>query len=597
MTITASRDAIDEAVERHVRANLERSVAALETLCRAPSISAENRALPETAEVVREVMGEFGIDAAVMPTTPGNAPAVVARLAGRDPRRLLLYNHYDVQPVDPLDQWQTPPFEPTERDGRLIARGVADDKGDLLVRLAAVAALRAVDGPDLPLPITFLVEGQEEIDGPAIGDFMHAQRELLACDVAFGEAGNLDVDGRPEIILGVKGILYVELEASGPAYGPAVDAHSSAAPVVENPAWVLLRALASLRDPDTGRVLIDGFYDAIRPWSESDRAALAPLAASAEAGLRKAYGVATFIDGVTGADLARRYYEEPTCTIAGFHAGYGGPGLKTIIPATRDGQAGLPARAGSAAGGDPRAAPRASRPARLRRRRRPADHDHRRAGADAARRSVGPPRRRDHPRLVRRGAGPRADQPGHADLRAVLLGRSGRRRCSAACDRPAATPTRRTSTSSSTRSCRRSASRPTCSGSWRRARPRLGRARSVRPLRVDRRQLVRQPEPAQRLEVLVDVRRVGLRRRVDDLAADRRKARAPRRDGRRADTPGRAGADPGRSSRRPRSESTRARAAAPRARRGGARARSPARTGTAAAASSPRSRPSRPPRG
>jgi acetylornithine deacetylase/succinyl-diaminopimelate desuccinylase-like protein len=329
-----ARDAIDQAVEAHVRANLERYVGALETLCRAPSISAENRQLPETAQVVRDVMAQFGVDAAVMPTTPGNAPAVVARLEGDAPRRLLVYNHYDVQPVDPLDLWESPPFEPTHRDGRLYARGVADDKGDLLVRLGAVEALRAATGGTLPMPVTFLVEGQEEIDGPAIGDFMHAQRDLLACDLAFGEAGHVDVNGRPEIILGVKGILYVELEASGPTYGPTVDAHSSAAPVVENPAWVLLRALASLRDQQTGRVLIEGFYDAITPWSEEDRAALAPLAATAEAALRKGYGVERFLDDVTGDELVRRYYEEPTCTIAGFHSGYGGPGLKTIVPST-----------------------------------------------------------------------------------------------------------------------------------------------------------------------------------------------------------------------------------------------------------------------
>ena len=327
------RDDVDLAIERHVRVRLGHTVEALRELCRWPSISAENRLLPETAAAVQAAMAGFGVDADVRPTLPGAAPAVVSVLRGGTQRRLLLYNHYDVQPVDPLELWQSPPFEATERDGRLVARGVADDKGDLLVRLAAVEALRAVTG-GLPLGITFLVEGQEEIDGPAIGDFMAANRELLACDVAFGEAGHLGADGRPEIILGVKGILYVELEARGPTYGPVVDAHSSAAPVIENPAWVLVRALASLRDEVTGQVLIEGFHDKIRPWTDADRAALAPLAETAETALRKGYGVESFRDGVSGAELARRYYEEPTCTIAGIHAGYGGPGLKTIVPAS-----------------------------------------------------------------------------------------------------------------------------------------------------------------------------------------------------------------------------------------------------------------------
>ena len=277
-------------------------------------------------------LSNFGIDAQVMPTS--DAPAVVGHApsrAGASATRLLVYNHYDVQPVDPLHEWISPPFQPTERNGRLHARGVADDKGDLLVRIAAVDALLAVMGSS-PIPITFLVEGQEEIDGPAIGDFMRDNRALLACDLAFGEAGNLGPSGRPEIVLGVKGILYVELEARGPASGPLVDAHSSVAPVVENPAWVLVRALSSLRDA-TGRVRIPGFYDRVQPWSDADRAALAPLSEDAEAGLRKAFGVERFIDGVTGAELAQRYYSEPTCTICGFHSGYGGPGLKTVLPA------------------------------------------------------------------------------------------------------------------------------------------------------------------------------------------------------------------------------------------------------------------------
>src|SRR4051795_10056279 len=118
-------DDITAAIERHVRANLPRYIEALSDLCRMPSLSAENHALPETAEAVREVLARFGIEASVMPTS--DAPAVVAPCEGVGRTRLLVYNHYDVQPVDPLDQWLTPPFEPTERDGRLIARGVADD--------------------------------------------------------------------------------------------------------------------------------------------------------------------------------------------------------------------------------------------------------------------------------------------------------------------------------------------------------------------------------------------------------------------------------------------------------------------------------------
>ena len=260
----------DPRLDAHIARRTPAYLDALAALCRLPSISAEGRALRETAEAVAELMHSWGIPAEIVETS--DAPAVFADVPGRSPVTLLAYNHYDVQPPDPLDEWTSPPFEPVVRDGRMVARGVADDKGDLLVRLAAIEALLAIRG-ELPMRVKILVEGQEEIDGPAIQDWIREHPTLLTCDLAFVEAADLGADGRPGLVLGTRGMLYVELEAAG----PSVDVHSSMAAATVNPAWVLVRALACLVDEVTGRVRIPGFYDGIVPLTELDRAFIADL--------------------------------------------------------------------------------------------------------------------------------------------------------------------------------------------------------------------------------------------------------------------------------------------------------------------------------
>ncbi len=358
---------------------------------------------------------------------------------------------------------------------------------------------------------------------PRSASSCRAHTDLLACDLAFGEAGNLGHDGRPEIVIGVKGILYVELEARGPTYGPIVDAHSSAAPCGREPGLGAACARwrrCAIRPPAASRSTASTTRSSRGP-SGDRRGPRRRSRQSAEAGLRPSYGVRrVHRRRDRHRPGAARYYEEPTCTIAGIHAGYGGPGLKTIIPATARGQARLPARPRSAAGGDPRAAPRASRCATA-------------STTSRCGRSQPPWRRSAHRSTIRwssasprsRGRGTALEpvlvpiNPGHADLRAVHSRRSVRRRCSAASGRPAATPMHRTSTSSSTRSSPRSASRRTCSGSSRRTNRPLGSGGSRwapggSPAAL-RRQFVRQPEPAQGLEVVVDPFDVGPGNGVD----------------------------------------------------------------------------------
>lgn len=309
----------------HIEKHAERALTLLERLCRQPSISAQGVGLEEMAELVVTVMREYGLTAELWPTD-GGPPLVYAEIQGRSPHTLLFYNHYDVQPVDPLDEWTSPPFEPTRRDGKLFARGVSDNKGDLPVRLEAIAALREVTG-ELPLSIKFVVDGEEESGSPHFPAAVHAHKDRLAADVCLSEGSGLGPDRTPSLVLGVKGMLYVELAART----AQVDAHSAYAAVVPNPSWRLVGALDTLKHPD-GRVAIEGFYDSVRPLSQKERAALEAMPDKSEA-LRQALGLEAFLDGLANYAWRERLYGAPTCNICGLDAGYTGPGLKTVLPA------------------------------------------------------------------------------------------------------------------------------------------------------------------------------------------------------------------------------------------------------------------------
>ena len=311
-------------VNAYIDDHSERRIALLERLCRQPSISAHGVGLEEMAELTAEAMREYGVNAELLPVD-GGPPLVYAEVAGRSPRTLLFYNHYDVQPVDPLDEWTSPPFEPTRREGKLFARGVSDNKGDLAVRLEAIAALREVNG-ELPLNIKFLAEGEEESGSPHFPAAVQTYKDRLAADVCLSEGTGTGPDGRPSLVLGVKGMLYVELTTQT----AQVDAHSAYATVVPSAAWRLVSALNSLKQPD-GRVAIDGFYDQVRPLTAQEKEALAAIPDTSEA-LRQALGLDAFLDDLQGYDWQERLYGAPTCNICGVETGYTGPGLKTVLP-------------------------------------------------------------------------------------------------------------------------------------------------------------------------------------------------------------------------------------------------------------------------
>ncbi len=310
---------------RYIDDHLNESITALTELCKLPTVSAQNSAIEETAEHVSGLLRDLGFEAQVLPKQGGH-PVVYAEQPGRSTRTLLFYDHYDVQPPEPLELWSSPPFQPTLREGKLYGRGVSDNKGNIAARLAALRAWKEVRG-ELPCAVKFCIEGDEEIGSPQMEEFVAEQRGLLAADACVWEGGGVTWEGVPQVTLGVKGLLYVELESSTVVR----DAHSSYGTVLPNAAWRLAWALASIKGPDE-RVLIDGFYAAVRPATPGERAAVEAMP-SEEAETLKSYGVEEALTGVRGLEFRLRHLFEPTATIDGLTSGYEGEGAKTVLPA------------------------------------------------------------------------------------------------------------------------------------------------------------------------------------------------------------------------------------------------------------------------
>jgi acetylornithine deacetylase/succinyl-diaminopimelate desuccinylase-like protein len=314
------------AIDRHLDAGLDASLDELSRLVAQPSIAAQGVGMVECGELVATMLQRRGFEVERMAT--GGAPVVVAERGGRSDRTLVIYNHYDVQPPEPLAAWTSPPFEPARRDGKLFGRGVSDDKGHFVSRLHAIDALLAIDG-ELPCRVKWVVEGEEEISSVHLPAFVHEQRRRLAADACLWEFGYVDPAGVPLLHAGLRGICYVELVVKSMSQ----DAHSGlGGSIFPNAAWRLTWALASLKGPDE-RIRVPHHYDAVRPPSARDRELLASRPEVAEE-YRAQYGLAGFVRGLTGGlPLKLAEVFEPTCTICGITTGYQGAGSKTVMPA------------------------------------------------------------------------------------------------------------------------------------------------------------------------------------------------------------------------------------------------------------------------
>lgn len=304
----------------------DRLVADLQACCRIPSVSTVGGpAMDEMADWLTDRLRGV-LDEVDQVPVAGAAPAVIGRAAGVGAHSVLLYSHYDVQPPEPLDAWTSPPFAANVTpDGRIVARGVADDKADVMARIHALEALRATTG-QLPCTVAWLSEGGEETGSPGLEQLLDTERERLRADACLWESYLRRDDGRPEIGFGCRGLVGVELRLRTLRR----DQHSAFAGVFRSAPLELARALATLCD-DAGRPTIDGWLDDVVTPTAAELAAAAaiPVPSAADARLP---GRSPYVSR-RESDLGTRLVREPTVNVAGLTSGYTGEGLKTVLPA------------------------------------------------------------------------------------------------------------------------------------------------------------------------------------------------------------------------------------------------------------------------
>lgn len=316
-----------EAVESYLQQNADRFVSELSDLLKIPSVSADSAFKADVrraAQAVEKQMQQAGLKTELA-ETPGN-PIVCGTLTGKPGApTILIYGHYDVQPPDPLDQWVSPAFEPTIRDGKIYARGATDDKGQMLTHIKAIEAWTKAGG-GLPVNVKVIIEGEEEVGSRNLDDFLEANREKLACDVVVVSDTSQYAPGIPAITYGLRGIIACEVTLKGPKQ----DLHSGIfGGSITNPINALAKLIASLHD-DQSRVQIPGFYDDVTPLTTEERQQFAALPFN-DAEFLQSVGVKAGW-GEVGFTSNERRWARPTCDVNGITGGYQGEGPKTIIP-------------------------------------------------------------------------------------------------------------------------------------------------------------------------------------------------------------------------------------------------------------------------
>lgn len=327
---------LSEVINATVDSEMKGLISDLQTLIRQPSVSARRVGLLECANLVAHIMLKSGITSEVLylndlrddkkDVPPPIVYGEVKSKANPNGKTILFYNHYDVQPEEPLKLWKVDPFSGKVEGNYIFGRGSSDDKGELITRIKAVEYFLKKTG-DVPCNVKFIVEGEEEIGSLHVEKYLTKYRHKLTCDGVIWEFGYIDERDRPIISLGMKGLLYVELLSKGPSR----DAHSSLAVLIENPAWRLVRALNTMRD-NNGKILIRGWYKDVREFTPEELSLIANEPFDEEE-FKKEYGIDKFVNNATGIEARKAFVGMSTCNIAGLLSGYTGEGAKTILPA------------------------------------------------------------------------------------------------------------------------------------------------------------------------------------------------------------------------------------------------------------------------
>ena len=310
-----------------IDSNMDSLIADLQKLIRQPSVSAKNEGIEKCAILVKKILKKSGVNSELLHLKKGVAPIVFGEIKSKQnsSKTLLFYNHYDVQPAEPFDLWDDPPFSGVKKGNKIFGRGATDDKGELITRIKAVEACLKSTG-DVPCNIKFVVEGEEETGSAHIEQYLEKYKKKFSCDGVIWEFGYVDSKNRPIIGLGMKGLLFVELSVTE----SSIDAHSSLAVLIKNPAWRLIEAVNTLRN-SSGKILIKDWYKEVSSLSKTDME-LIKKEPFDEKSFKKEFGITSFVNNKKGLEAKRALVGDATCNIAGFVSGYTGDGAKTVLP-------------------------------------------------------------------------------------------------------------------------------------------------------------------------------------------------------------------------------------------------------------------------
>ncbi|MGD0175853.1 MAG: M20/M25/M40 family metallo-hydrolase [Candidatus Bathyarchaeia archaeon] len=316
---------MDQNAVVYVASNRDKMLEDFRTLLRQPSVSAQGRGIRECANLLERFMRGSGMETELVEEPEGNPVLLGNVTTSKSKRTLLFYGHYDVQPTEPLEEWKSDPFGAEMKDGKIFARGASDSKNNVMALVKMVEAYKNTIS-ELPVNLKFFFEGEEEIGSPHLPRFVEENKSKLKADADVCFDGGIDETGRPEVVLGVKGMLYVELHATG----PKVDLHSSLAPLAPNPAWRIIWALDSIKQSDE-RIKIDGWYDRVHKPSPAELELVKNIPFDEERN-KSEMGLSSFLLDRKGLDAVRMLLYEPTCNVCGFMSGYTAKGSKTVLP-------------------------------------------------------------------------------------------------------------------------------------------------------------------------------------------------------------------------------------------------------------------------
>jgi acetylornithine deacetylase/succinyl-diaminopimelate desuccinylase-like protein len=315
---------VDSKFDKYVSENLGDFVNDVIRLAMQPSVSARKEGIDECGSLVETMLKEIGATTRLL-KIEGAAPLVYGELrSDKGGKTILFYNHYDVQPEEPLELWKSPPFKPEIRDGVLYGRGVSDDKGELVSRLKVVESF--LKSGSLPCNVKFCFEGEEETGSVHLRDYLAKYGELFKADGVIWEYGTVNAKGIPIVTLGVKGMIYVEFVLRSLSQ----DAHSRYAAALPSAPWKMVRMLNLLKD-ENERILVPGWYDRVTEPSDDDLGVLQAMPFDG-AEFKKNFGAENMLGGMSDDQAKKALVQRPTANIAGIWSGYSGPGSKTVLP-------------------------------------------------------------------------------------------------------------------------------------------------------------------------------------------------------------------------------------------------------------------------